>query len=195
MTSEPSELLLEVTCDSGEIAIVEPLSPFAYQALVREAERLYPMPNKDDYVKPLEGAPIEGLTVGAEHNEEYVKATRKAIQSFKNWLFVAVLDAGVVIDTVEGREVTMARYAARLKALAERGVSIEDEWLATVKFGVIRTPADTDRIVNAARGGLSQEEIDGAVRSFRRSIQRCADSGDTAAQAASSAAGSTRQTA
>lgn len=170
--SDLTEKLYETPLDSGELVWIKPLSPLTYQALLNEARRLFPEPNPAEYQRPLQNAFVEGLLEPPEQNPDYVEALRKARVDQINWIYEAVIRLGVVVDTPEGKEATIARYAAQLAAVRKYTKVEEDDWLATVLYCLISTRQDNQVIVEVAREVLTREEIRNAVRSFRRPVQR-----------------------
>lgn len=166
----PEQKLYEVPLDSGEIVFVQPLTAFARQAIFDRASEVYPAPDKTLYEKPLENAPVATL-IEAELNPEYQEAMKVVRGKRLAWYWEGVINAGVVVDTPEGRETTIQRYAERLKALRQSANLPSDNWFATVKFMLITTQDDVRYITNAASEALKEEEIRIGIHSFRRDIQ------------------------
>lgn len=78
----------------------------------------------------------------------------------------------MVVDTPEGKDATLARYAARL---AQRRAVMKlpaDDWLACVMFVLVTSTADMINVMNAATLSLGEDEVRRALRSFRRNVQR-----------------------
>jgi hypothetical protein len=198
--TELTEKLYKVRMDNGDVALVQPLSPLAYQSLLREAERIYPDPDKAQYTQPLPNALDPSLTIAAEDNPEYVQAIKKAVQKQMDWVYVAMLRAGVIVDTEEGKQATFNRYRPKLAQLAALGGEIEDvvrtnPWLATCLFCIVTTRTDIRNVGDAARENLSQEEIRAAIKAFFRPVQRSGLAGDHRAEVTPGVSGSTREAA
>lgn len=183
------ETVYRVPLDSGEVAIVRPLSPLAYQLLLQEAEKRYPDPDKKEYEKPLDNAYDPSLTVPAEENPEYKAARNRALQKQLDWVYVNMVRMGIVIDSEAGQEATIERFKPQLRLIAQCVPIGDDPWLATVLYGMITTRKDIARIGNAARTALSQEDVRAAVTTFRREIQWRRPAGDYRDEGASGAQG------
>lgn len=166
-----TERLVEVSLDSGELVYVQPLSVWGQQAILNLIDDEHPAPAPEDYQKPLEGSVI-GASYPLEMNTEY-QAALTANRAIRNRLFTArVFEAGVVVDTPEGRAATLARYASRL---AQRRAVMrlpEDDWTALVMFILVTSTNDISLILNAATANLREDEVRSALRAFRRPVQR-----------------------
>lgn len=170
---EQQERVIAVTLDSNETVYVRRLSPLATQLLVVKAEKLFPSPRPEEYVKPLSDIAsnaVAGMTVPAEQNPAYQQAVIKAKAQRDAWGRDALIEMGVVVDTPEGRDKTIARYAERLAALAKFGDLPENVWLATVQYGLMTTSLDRSLITRAATGVLTGEEIRLALTTFRQDL-------------------------
>lgn len=172
MNSTPlTEKLIEVRLDSGELVYVQPLSHWGQQAILDRIDEDYPPPNPDEYQQKLEGS-ILGANIPLEANEKYQTALKQH-REIKNRLFISrIFEAGVVVDTPEGREATLARHMARLQARRAVMKLPADDWLACVMFVLVTSTADMLNVMNAATLSLGEDEVRRALRSFRRNVQR-----------------------
>jgi len=171
MTAGLTEKLIEVKLDSGELVYVQPLSHWGQQAILDRIDEDYPPPNPDAYQRKLEGSILDA-NIPLEANAEY-QAALKQHRDLRNKVFISRLfEAGVVVDTPEGKDATLARYAARL---AQRRAVMKlpaDDWLACVMFVLVTSTADMINVMNAATLSLGEDEVRRALRSFRRNVQR-----------------------
>lgn len=167
--TEVQERVIEVRLDSNEIVYVRRLSPLSQQILIEKAKAVFPPPDPKDYIKPLSDiAPnaLEGVMIPADQNPEYAKALNAAKFKQNSWVLEQFLDMNLVVNTPEGREVTIARYASRLAAVRQHGELPPDEWKATVLHGLMTTWHDRTIIGNAATGLLTGEEVRLAMTTF-----------------------------
>lgn len=167
------ETLVEMQLDSGEIVLIRRLSPFARQALLNRAEEIHPSPDKKPFERPLSDITpnaMPGVMMAAEENPDYKAALQTAKIAQMKWFNDAVIQSGVVADSKEGRELTIERFRPRLQSLRELMSLPDNEWLATVLYGMITTKEDRIRIVKAAIETLTEEDIRLAMRSFRREV-------------------------
>ena len=172
---QPTERLANVPLlDSGEIVYVRPLPPFMRQLLVQESRLIHPDPKPEDFIRPLANAAREGATEPAALNPDYLAAKVKVQDERTNWLYNAVIKQDVVVDTPEGREATLARYAHRMAQLRKKVQTLpyEDEWQAVVLLCIVGGPADILRIGNAALDTLTEADIKAGIAFFRRHVQR-----------------------
>lgn len=186
------EKLFEVELDSGDVVIVQRLSPFARIALMERAEELYPLPDPTPYQQPVGNTPA-GVTVltPPEDNADYLRLVTDVKQRRVNLIYEGIITASVV-DIVGGREAAIARYAEQLHALRLR-LPMNDrytDWQAVVLFCILRVRTDTDRIVAVAGDSfpLEEEEIRDGIRCFRRPLQSHAAAGHPRPQSSSGAA-------
>lgn len=169
------ERLIEVPLDSSEVVLVRPLSPFALQALQEAARQAFPPPDKKAFEKPLSDiAPnaMPGVMMPAEENPEYQVALKNNRADYNGKMIELTLLAGVIVDTPEGREATIERYAGRMERLRKLVPLPEDDWLATTMYGMLSSFADRGRVASAAINPLTEKEVRFALRSFRCEVQR-----------------------
>lgn len=174
MTEAVTELLCRVPMDNGDVLFVQSVSVFARKAFIQQAEQLYPKPDPDDerYKIPLKNAPPElEAYEPVDENPDYRLAVSMSLLQRTNYLYNAVLDFGAVVDSAEGKNATVARYAPKLALLQGAGVP-PDTWQATVKLCCITTADDVKRIFRVACEALEQEDILKGVAFFRRALQR-----------------------
>lgn len=172
---EIQERLIEVPLDSSEIVLVRPLSPFALQAIQQAALEAFPPPDKKAFEKPLaEVAPnaLPGVMMAAEDNPEYKTAYQNHRAAYNGKVIELTILSGVIIDTPEGREATIARYADRIAQLRTVINLPEDDWLATSIYGMLTSFMDRGRVASAAINPLTEKEVRSALRSFRYPVQR-----------------------
>ena len=165
------EKLYHVPLNSGDIAYVRPLSPYVRMTLFRQCEELFPDPDPKPFEKPLANAFDATLTEAAENNPAYKAALLKARTLQLNKLYELIIDSGVVVDTHEGKAVTLRRYQARLDALRRVMTLPDDAWLATVKYALITNKGDIRRIADATNEALTPEDIAAGVAAFQRDLQ------------------------
>lgn len=180
----PTKLYEVPLLDSGEVVRVKPTSPFARALILQEAFRLHPDPDPKDFERPLENAAREGAVEPVDLNPDYVKARNAAQDARTNYVYNATIKQGVVVDTPEGREATMARYALELARLKKSATIPDewDEWLVVVLLCIVRSAADVIRIGNAANEALTEVDILAGVRMFRVPLQRIGLGGDYPAE-------------
>lgn len=167
---EQQERVVELVLDSNEVVYVRRLSPLAQQVLMERAKQLFPTPDAKEYEQPLSeiaSNALEGVMVPGEQNPKYILVVRDVRLKQNGWVLDQFLNMDVVVNTPEGREATIARYADRIAALREYGELPEDAWKATVRYGLMTSWDDRNRIGNAATGMLSGEEIRLALVTFR----------------------------
>lgn len=170
------EKLYEVELDSGEVLIVQRLSPFARIALLDEAARLYPMPDPTPFQQPIpNAAPGVNLMTLPEDNPQYRELVEEINRKRNNYFYEGVIVTSAV-DCVGGKEAAITKYAEQLTAIRQR-VKLDGlytNWQATVLFCIVRVPTDTDKIVRVAGNAfaLQEEEIRDGIRCFRNPLQR-----------------------
>lgn len=166
-----TERLVEVALECGELIYVQPLSAWAQQAILDQIDTEHPAPDPAVYEQMLEGSIIDA-PIPLESNERYQKALTTH-RELRNRIFLArIFEAGVVVDTPEGREATLIRYAERLQARRAVMKLPANDWLACVMFVLVTSVTDMLRVMNAATATLREDEVRGALRAFRRPVQR-----------------------
>lgn len=167
-----TQKVFEVDLENGEAVIVEAISPLLLRTLWKAAEALYPNADPRQYDKPLEHSAIPGALAQGEESDEYKAARVAAFNKQNSHVSAAVIESGVVIDTPEGKAVTLERLRPKLerqrKFLGE--LMPEDEWLAAVMFCLVTTRNDVTRIVEASKDALKEEEVRDWMRTFRRKL-------------------------
>lgn len=167
------ETLVEMQLDSGEVVLIRRLSPFARQALLNRAKEIHPNPDKKLYEKPLSDITpnaMPGVMMAAEENPDYKAALDVALVAQVRWFNDAVIQSGVVVDSKEGRELTIERYRPRLDQLRTLASLPESEWQATVLYGLMTTGNDRVRVIRAAIETLTEADVRLAMRSFQRNL-------------------------
>lgn len=158
--------LAEVTLDNGEVVYASPLSPFAIQAITTRAKELYPDPDPTLYERPIKGAPEGAPPEPLEMNDEWVRDEKIAKRKQANYTNWALVQASI-LDTPEGKDVTMVRYAETIAALRRVGSVTADDWSATILFCLVTTHADVDRIYSTVNQLPTPEGVSEKIRFFR----------------------------
>lgn len=167
------EALVEMQLGSGEIVLIRRLSPFARQALLNRAEEIHPNPEKKLFERPLSDTvpnAMPGVMAAAEDNPDYKAALQTAKIAQMKWFNDAVIQSGVVVDSKEGRELTIERYRPRLDVLRALVALPENEWQATVLYGLMTTANDRIQVIRAAIETLTEADVRLAMRSFRSEV-------------------------
>lgn len=155
--------------DSGEIVYVQPLSIYLVNALRDKARELYPFPNKTDYERTLDDAKaIEpGQVIPAEENPDYQKLYDEAER--KQQEHVNEKCVALSVEPVQGREAMIAKYKDRIAQLRELMTLPEDAWEATLKFCIMTSRQDFNKITNSIMGQRlpGEEDILNGMRIFR----------------------------
>lgn len=164
----------EITLDSGVRVHVAPLSVYQRIALTQAAEKLYPYPDKAQYEEALpEGMAIEGLTIPAEQNPEYQTAVKLINNQRGEYTNTAIFNLCLTYpDFPRGKPELIEYFAAYLDEQRDYMALPDDEWEATLRFAVIRSPSDEAQIISIVREDmpLTEAEITDAMRIFRPSI-------------------------
>ena len=169
------EKLIEIALDSGETVYVRPLSPFALQAIDEAARQAFPPPDKKAYEKPLSDIvpnAMPGVMAQAEDNPDYQAALKANKADVNGRMIELTLRSGVIVDTPEGREATIARYAERLSRLRELIPLPDDDWLAVSLYCLLASYRDRAKIASIVINPLTDAEVRSAIRSFRYPVQR-----------------------
>lgn len=168
-------LRFEYVTERGEVVYGRPLSPYVRRGILEMAADKYP----DVDVEPFVGEVDETTGLSAEHSQALArdaayasKPYREAQRQLENnrWhhIYAATLHAGAVVDTPEGRERTIARYAAERERVRKVVKDpIQDDWLATVVYCLIVNYTDAGRIYAGAFQQISDEAMQAAVKFFR----------------------------
>ncbi len=168
---EASERLYRVPLDSGVVVHVRPISPFMRALLVEEARAQHPDPDSQQYRKPLKNAVREGLTEPPEENPEYGLAVEQAARAQNRHLVNSFIDAGVVVGADPSREAVLEHFAADLARIRQGRDLPEDNWFVLVKYHLIASQDDIQRIINAANDALTEEDIRAAAAIFQRKVE------------------------
>lgn len=169
----------ELLMDSGEIVYVQPLSIYLVRALQDKAQELFPFPDKTQYEKTLDDAKaIEpGQVIPAEDNPEYQKLYDIAAEKQQNYVNEKCI--ALSVEPVQGRQVMIKKYKARIVQMREMMTLPDDEWDATLRFCILTSRADFNKVTEAimGRGLPREEEILNGMRIFRMYVRKETTSG------------------
>lgn len=158
----------EIQTSTGVILWVYPLTYHDQKRFIFEARELYAEPNPDTYRKPipLETAGYEGAFTSGLDDPEYLQALAVYKQKVDSYATDQTLSA--CVDSPHGVDFLIARYAAVVKRKT-RGQTVDDAWLATLRYAILETVADTAQVLKAAQTHLplTVEEVAEGVRIFR----------------------------
>jgi len=181
--TEPTRKLCEILLDSGELVYVQPLNPYFRQAISDQARDLYPDPDPKAYEKPMANALIDGMMLPGHENPDYITAYQQAQIKQRNHTHLAVMLAAVV-DTPEGWEQTLRRYARRLAYNRQAARLPDDDWQALVLSVLVVTLDDINAILAAAMDTIKEDEVRRGLRTLRFPVRQFATgSGDGRAAA------------
>lgn len=170
----------ELLMDSGEYVRVQPLSIYLVRALRDKAEELFPFPDKTQYEKALDDAKaIEpGQVIPAEDNPEYQKLYDDA--AAKQTQYTNDHCIALSVEPLQGREVMIAKYRDRVTQLRAIMTLPEDDWDATLRFCIMTSRDDFNKVTSAIMGNaLPREEcIVDSMRIFRCYVRQKAADGD-----------------
>lgn len=165
--------------DSGEVIYVQPLSIYVIRALQDKAEELYPYPNKSDYEKPLDEAKaIEpGQVIPAEDNPEYQKLYDLARDKQQNYANDQAITLSV--EPVQGRQAMIDKYKERVAQMRQIMTLPEDEWAATLRFCVLTSRSDFNKVTASIMGHRlpGEEDILNGMRIFRGHVRKTTSNG------------------
>lgn len=167
-------IVRRLTFDSGVEGDVIPLSPHAVVKIRQKAEELYPFPDKAAFIKPLPNSAIEGDTYFDKDDPEYKHLYREAAQLQAAYILRAICD--VCLTFPRGREQLIEDFRPHLDKQRIYIDLPEDEWEATLYYGIIASPADQETVSMAAMSALpiSMEEViegEHGLRVFRYKVQ------------------------
>ncbi len=174
--TEPQRNLFEVALDVGEVLLVQSLSPYVRAQLWDVANGVYPDPDAAPYEREVPNAAVPGMKTPADQNEEYRRLKASASIQRLAYFYELLIDAGCVVDTVDGHEVTLARYADDL-AHVRRIMKLEGErndFQDCVKYVLLRSGVEIRAVANAGNASLTNEEVMRGIRSFRYYVERSA---------------------
>lgn len=164
-------IVRELLLDSGVVVLIPPLSPIAYGKLLLKAAEEYPLPNEEEFRKPVPNAAIEGDTFIDKDDPIYKE--RLDLAKKKQSEYIAKVLQEVSLEFPDGKDVLIARFADKIKGLRKFIDLPEDEWEATFLYGIISSIADHETILFAAQNALplTEEEIADGLRIFRYQVQ------------------------
>ena len=165
--------LYRVPLETGEVVLVSPLSPYTRKLLLEVANSKFPLPDPTPYEKTVENAVIP-MVIPADENQEYRILKGKVNIARLGFYFDSVIDSQVVVDTERGKEQTMQEYADQLTqfySISGMDRSKRNEFQDLVKYILITTRGDIDRIVSGAADTISQGEILLGMGCFRYYIR------------------------
>lgn len=160
--------------DSGEIVYVQPLSIYLVRALREKAEELFPFPDKSKYEKVLDDdkAIEPGQTIPAEENPDYQKLYDEADtqqQAYVNEHCIALS-----VEPVQGRQVMIEKYKDRVAQMRTMMTLPDDEWDATLRFCIMTSRQDFNKITNSIMGQRlpGEDDIMFGMRIFRCYVRK-----------------------
>lgn len=173
--SKSQPKVTECLLDSGIRVFVIPLSRHQRNALNQAAEKLYPYPDKKQYEETLpEDVAIPGMTLPAEENKDYQVAVREVNRQRSDYIGLALLDICVSYpDFPGGKDDLMKHFAPFLEKQRDWMALPEDEWEATLRFGILQSIADEltiSRIANEETP-VTEVEVNEEMRIFRPAVQ------------------------
>lgn len=182
------EKVVRLDLDSGVTIEVRPLSPFVLAGIRKRATELHPIPDAPQ--KPVPNSVIEGDTYADTDDKTWRAAALRAQEAQGNYVGQQVIMLSV---TVPDQSAIMAQFEPRLKQIAEFVDLPDDEWQATLLYGVITSEKEVGLITRVAtdRAPLTEEEVAEGVRYFRVASQSPEDRGQHAARGVPSSAADT----
>jgi hypothetical protein len=161
--------VFEILLDSGEIVYVQPLSIYLIRALRQKAEELFPFPDKTRYERALDDdkALEPGQMIPAEDNPDYRAAYDSADK--KQQAYVNDQCVLLSVEPVQDKQTIIAKYQTRLDQLRDILTLPDDAWDATLRFCLMTSQQDFNKVTEAIMGrALPREEdiLDG-MRIFR----------------------------
>lgn len=165
----------ELVLDSGIRVYVTPLSRYQRNALVEASERLYPYPDKAKYEEALsEDIAIPGSVIPAEENDDYKALVREVNRQRSEYVSTAMLNLCLSFPDFKNRQALIEHFAEYLNEQREWLALPEDEWDATLRFGIVRSPSDEAQILSVAKDELpvTEAETTENLRVFRPVLSR-----------------------
>lgn len=167
-------IIRRIVCDSGVEIDVAPVSPHAVAKIRQRAADVHPLPDLEQFRKPVENAAIEGDTYLDKNDPEYKRLVLEASRAQAEFIFRAIAD--ITFSYPRGREQLIEDFRPRMQAMRAYMELPEDEWEATFWYGIIGSHADSETLTQAAMSVLPismEEVVDGehGLRIFRHKVQ------------------------
>lgn len=170
-----SQKVVELVLDSGIRVHVTPLSRFQRNALVEAAEKLYPLPDKKPYEEALsEEIAIPGTVIPAEDNPEYQAKVAEVRLKRSDYVSAAQLNLCLSFPDFKDRQALIEHFAPYLEEQRDWLALPDDDWQATLRFAIVRSPSDEAQIVSVARDEMpvTEAETTENLRIFRPVLSR-----------------------
>jgi len=168
------KIVHEHLLDSGEYIYVQPLSIYLVRALRDKAEELYPFPDKTLYERKLDDAKSlePGQMIPAEENPDYQKLYDEAAENQQSHVNLQCI--ALSVEPVQGRQAMIDKYKDRVAQLRAMMDIPEDEWDATLRFCVLTSKQDFNKITNSIMGQRlpGEEDILDGMRIFRCYVRK-----------------------
>lgn len=153
----------ELILDSGIRVHVTPISRYLRNALVEEAEALFPYPDKKQYeVELSEDVAIPGTVVPADEHPEYRVFVKGVDNQRQEYIRHAMLNLCVKYPDFPTRRALIEHFAPYLDEQREWLTLPEDDWQATLRFAVIGSPSDEGQILAVVKDELPVTEAETA---------------------------------
>lgn len=164
------EKVVEFILDSGIRVHVTPLSRYQRNALIEAAEKLHPYPEKKQYEEALpEDVAIPGMTLPAEENPEYQAKVVEANRLRNEYISTGMMNLCVQYPDFANRQALIEHFAPYLEEQRDWLALPDDDWMATLRFAIIRSPSDEGHILSVARDEMpvTEKEVNDNVRIFQ----------------------------
>lgn len=178
--------LYEVATEVGVVLLVTALNPYVRTQLYELAAVLYPDPDPSRYEYDVPNAAVP-LKTSAMDDPAYQQLYLETKLRRLSKVYELMLDSGVVVDTTEGKAVTLEAYADELQQV-RRVLKLEgerDDFLDLVKYVLLRSGKEIKTVADCATNAITQEEMMLGIRTFPYHRERRADGTHTYRKAAS----------
>lgn len=168
--------VVEITLDSGIRVHVSPLSRYQRNALIEAAEKLHPFPDKKQYEYALsEDVAIPGMTLPADDKDnprypEYLALVTEANRYRNEYISTAMMNLCISYPDFPGGKKQLIEYFADWLEEQRDWLALpDDEWQATLRFAIVRSPSDEAQILSIAKDELpvTEAETTENLRVFR----------------------------
>lgn len=178
-TEQINGAVVSVPLTSGVPVNVTTLTPMAWRGIVAAAEKRYPLPNPDDYSKPILNAlpGTDAKTIGKD-DPEYIAAYNAAVQAQSEFIIDALLQVAVGADNEAD---IVASYAPKVDKLRSIGALVEHDgdspFIVVLRNFLAVGEQDINMLVLAAQMRLpvTPVEVASSRAYFRLDLQRKTD--------------------